>query len=93
MPDFADGFSARRDRKKDVDMMSNCQPCLRAIASAFGTFGCSMYPNFRDTLEKCFVMRRDPHPILFGHARRVGGNDRKDHIIFMQHFVVLEIVQ
>src|SRR5215468_12537451 len=42
IPDFADGFSARRDRKNDVDMMSNCQPCLRAIASAFGTLGCSM---------------------------------------------------
>ena len=42
MPDFADGLSERRDRKNDVDIMSNCQPCLRAIASAFGTLGCSM---------------------------------------------------
>src|SRR5262245_59910822 len=52
IPDLADGLSARRDRKNEVDMMSNCQPCLRAIASAFGTFGCSMYPNFNDTREK-----------------------------------------
>src|ERR1700730_16133869 len=36
------GLSARRDRKNDVDMMSKCQPCLRATASAFGTFGDSM---------------------------------------------------
>ena len=42
MPECAAGLSARRDRKNDVDMMSNCQPCLRAIASAFGTFGVSM---------------------------------------------------
>ena len=42
MPECAAGLSARRDRKNDVDMMSNCQPSLRAIASAFGTFGCSM---------------------------------------------------
>ena len=42
MPEFADGMSERRDRKNDVDIMSNCQPCLRAIASAFGTLGCSM---------------------------------------------------
>src|SRR5216684_1631065 len=36
------GLSARRDRKNDVDMMSKCQPCLRATASAFGTFGDSI---------------------------------------------------
>src|SRR6185437_11084640 len=42
IPDFAAGLSARRDRKKEVDMMSNYQQCLRAIASAFGTLGCSM---------------------------------------------------
>ena len=28
------GRSERRDRKNDVDMMSNCQPSLRAMASA-----------------------------------------------------------
>ena len=32
----AAGLSSRRDRKNDVDMMSNCQPSLRAIASACG---------------------------------------------------------
>src|SRR5215510_9850368 len=42
MPECAEGLSARRDRKNDVDMMSNVQPCLRATASALGTFGCSM---------------------------------------------------
>src|SRR4029450_7288768 len=42
IPDFAEGLRARRDRKNDVDMISNCQPCRRAIASAFGTLGCSM---------------------------------------------------
>ena len=38
----AAGRNARRDRKNDVDMMSNCQPLRRAMASAFGTFGVSM---------------------------------------------------
>src|SRR5712692_3973333 len=42
MPEWTAGLSARRDRKNDVDMMSKCQPCLRATASAFGTFGDSM---------------------------------------------------
>ena len=45
MPEWAAGLSARRDRKNDVDMMSNCQPSLRAIASAFGTLGVSMKPK------------------------------------------------
>src|SRR5258705_6088818 len=49
MPEWADGLMARRDRKNDVDMMSKVQPCLRAIASAFGTFGSSMKPYLRDT--------------------------------------------
>ena len=36
-------------------MMSNCQPSLRAIASAFGTFGDSMNPNFSATLVKVLL--------------------------------------
>jgi hypothetical protein len=47
LPECAAGFSARRDRKNDVDMMSNCQPSLRAIASVFGTLGDCMKPNLR----------------------------------------------
>src|ERR1700747_3217329 len=42
MPERAAGLSERRDRKNDVDMMSKCQPSLRATASAFGTLGDSM---------------------------------------------------
>ena len=52
MPECAAGFSDRRDRKNDVDMMSNCQPSLRAIASVRGTLGDSMNPNRSVTLEK-----------------------------------------
>ena len=52
MPEWAAGFSARRERKNEVAMMSNCQPSLRAIASAFGTFGDSMNPKRSVTLEK-----------------------------------------
>src|SRR5436305_12797194 len=52
IPDCVEGFSERRDTKNDVDMMSNCQPSLRAIASARGTLGDSMKPNFNVTLEK-----------------------------------------
>jgi hypothetical protein len=44
MSDLAAGFNARRDRKTDVDMMSNCQPALRAMAKALGTFVVSMKP-------------------------------------------------
>jgi hypothetical protein len=42
IPECAAGLSARRDRKNDVDMMSNCHPSFRAIASAFGTLGDSI---------------------------------------------------
>jgi len=42
MPECLAGLSARRDRKKDVDMIPKCKPCLRATASAWGTFGVSM---------------------------------------------------
>ena len=52
MPECAAGFSARRDRKNEVAMMSNCQPSLRAIASAFGTLGDSMKPKRSVTFEK-----------------------------------------
>ena len=75
-------------------MMSNCQPSLRAIASAFGTFGVSMKPNCSATVAE--VLRRSAsmrHPLVLGHARRVGGHDGQDHIVLVQHLVVLEIVQ
>jgi hypothetical protein len=45
MPERTASLSARRERKNEVDMMSNCQPSLRAAASALGTFGLSMKPN------------------------------------------------
>ena len=51
MPECAAGRSNRRERKNDVDMMSNCHPSLRAIPSAFGTFGVSMKPNRSRTRE------------------------------------------
>ncbi len=56
MPECAAGLSARRDRKNDVDMMSNCQPSFRAIASALGTLGDSMNPNRSVTLEKVLLI-------------------------------------
>jgi hypothetical protein len=38
-PECAAGFSARRDRKNDVDVMSNCQPRSRrnAVSNARGS--------------------------------------------------------
>ena len=51
MPEWGAGLSVRRDRKNDVDMISNCQPSLRAIASAFGMFGVSMKPKRKFTRE------------------------------------------
>ena len=38
-------------------MMSNCQPCLRAIASAFGTFGLLHVPEFQGYPRKMFGHR------------------------------------
>src|SRR5580698_10200263 len=42
MPECAGTLSERRDRKNEVDMMSKCQPSLRAISSGFRTVGHSM---------------------------------------------------
>ena len=42
IPEWVAGLRARRDKKKDVDIMSKGQPCLRARASVFGTFGVSI---------------------------------------------------
>ena len=59
IPEWAAGFSARRERKNYVDMMSNCQPCLRAMARALGTLGSSTYPKRSATrlkLEEIGVM-------------------------------------
>src|SRR5258708_14685877 len=50
IPECDDGLSERLETKNDVDMMSNCQPSLRAMASALGTFGDSMKPKRNRTL-------------------------------------------
>jgi hypothetical protein len=78
MPECAAGFSARRDRKNDVDMMSNYQPSLRAIANVFGTLGDSMKPNFRVTGENvwlnCSIRTRSPGSIRASvFSRRADG--------------------
>ena len=54
IPDLASTRTERRDRKKEVDMMSKLHPCLRAMPSARGTFGVSMKPNRMRTREKDF---------------------------------------
>jgi hypothetical protein len=51
IPERTASLSARRERKNEVDMMSNCQPSLRARASALGTFGLSMKPKRSRILE------------------------------------------
>jgi len=53
--DRAAGRSDRRERKNEVDMMSNCHPSLRAIPSALGTFGVSM----KDTVDR---LEYNAHP-------------------------------
>ena len=42
MPECADAFRLRRDRKNEVDMMSKASPCLRQAAMPFRMFGVSM---------------------------------------------------
>src|SRR6266576_2435560 len=91
MPECAAGLSARRDRKNDVDMMSNCHPSFRAIASAFGTLGDSINPNRSFTLEKvaliCSSLTRSA-----GSIRRWRDIDRKDDVFLVQHLIMLETV-
>ena len=93
MPECADALSERRDRKNDVDMMSKCSPFLRAIASAFGTFGSSMKPKCSATRVK-----RSEIGVISTRSsslgpRRVGGDDGQNDVVLVQHLVVLEIVQ
>ena len=93
MPDCAAGLSARRDRKNDVDMMSNCQPCLRAIASAFGMFGVSMKPKrsvTRENVSPIGSIRTRSSSATRGVSR---GLDGEDDVLLVQHLVVLEAVQ
>ena len=92
MPEWAAGLSARRDRKNDVDMMSNCQPSLRAIASAFGTLGDSMKPNRSVTLEKVGADLLHPHPLGRVDPRRRRGLDGENDVLLVQHLVVLQAV-
>ena len=70
MPPLGDGFSDRRTRKNEVDMMSNFQPSLRASASALGMFGVSMYPNVTHHPVEQVVIGVDPHLLVVRHARR-----------------------
>ena len=93
MPEWAAGLSERRDRKKEVDMMSNCQPSLRAIASAFGTFGVSMKPNRKTHARKCFSDRLDANPFSGVNARRVGGFDGQNDVLLVQHLVMFEAME
>ena len=93
MPDCAAGFSERRDTKNDVDMISNCQPSLRAITSACGTFGDSMKPNRSATFENLSLMFSMRTRSAGSTRGRVRGLDREDDVVFVQNLVVLEIVQ
>ena len=72
-------------------MISNCQPSLRAMASAFGTLGVSMKPKRSVTREKVALIsssrtrsRVDP--------RRRRGLDGEDDVLLVQHLVVLQTV-
>ena len=93
MSGLAAGRSERRDRKNDVDMMSNCQPSLRAIASARGTFGVSMKPKRKRHAGEGLADRLDAHALVRIDARRIRGLDGEDDVLLVQHLVVLETVQ
>ena len=74
-------------------MMSNCQPSLRAMASAFGTFGVSMKPNRRKTRENVlptgWMRTRSPASTRGVSARLDGQND----VLLVQHLVMLEAME
>ena len=73
-------------------MMSNCQPSLRAIASAFGTLGDSMNPNRSVNVEKAVADLLQSHALGRINSRRGRCFDGEDNVFLMQHFVVLQTV-
>jgi len=56
MPERTAGLRDRRDKKNEVDIISNCHPRVRAIASAFGTFGVSINPKRKRTSENVLLI-------------------------------------
>jgi hypothetical protein len=85
--------SERRDRKNDVDMMSNCQPCWRAMASACGTFGISMKPKRSHTRRKLALTRSIRTRSSVGTCGLLRVVDGEHDILFVQHLIMFEAVQ
>lgn len=83
----------RRERKKDVDMISNIGSSFLTSTRARGMFGVSMYPNvitqsaekWTETLEEDFFGVRNKR------FRR--GDYTQDDVMFVKNLVVLETVQ
>jgi apoptosis-inducing factor 3 len=72
IPDLSSGRTERRDRKKEVDMMSKLDPCLRAIPSARGTFGISMKPKRMRTRAENALHRQAAEMLRRkGYQRRI----------------------
>jgi hypothetical protein len=72
IPDLSSGRTERRDRKKEVDMMSKLHPCLRAIPSARGTFGISMKPKRMRTRAENALHRQAAEMLRRkGYQRRI----------------------
>src|SRR5436305_3194458 len=89
IPERAAGLRARRERKNEVDMISNVQPSLRAMASARGTLGLSMKPKRSDTrVNVCPTLSMDTRSA----AGTRGACSEWMVFVLVQHLVVLEAV-
>jgi hypothetical protein len=90
MPERTASLSVRRERKNELDMMSNCQPSLRAAASALGTFGLSIKPKRSRIRENLSLIRMHALGRIDSRERRI--IDRQNDVVFVQHLVVLQAV-
>jgi hypothetical protein len=74
-------------------MMSNCQPSFRAITSAFGTFGDLDKAEAEPHGGELVADLLHPDRSAGSTRRRLRGLDGQDHVVLVQHLVVLEVVQ
>ena len=87
------GRIERRDRKNDVAMMSNLKPCLRRMReTARDVRRLHVAVAQLDAPERVADLL-DAHAVFHLDARNVLGPHGQDHVLLVQHLVVLEVVQ
>ena len=73
--------------------MSNLKPSLRRSGEAARDVRRLHVAVGHRDLPEAVADRLDPDPLLVAHPRRVDGLHGEDHVLLVQHLVVLKVVQ